>query len=69
MIPAIVKLVFTVVLILLVGGAAADERLARQEGALVRSGTPRPIVDRVNAEINCVVRDPQIAKDAGIKPE
>ena len=27
------------------------------------AGTPRPIVDRLNAEINKVVRDPQIVKE------
>jgi tripartite-type tricarboxylate transporter receptor subunit TctC len=27
------------------------------------AGTPRPIVDRLNAEINKVVRDPQVVKE------
>ena len=30
---------------------------------LVPAGTPRPIVERLNAEINKVVRDPQLQKD------
>ncbi|MSQ70308.1 MAG: tripartite tricarboxylate transporter substrate binding protein [Betaproteobacteria bacterium] len=32
-------------------------------GVLAPAGTPRPIIDRLNAEINKVVRDPQIVKD------
>jgi tripartite-type tricarboxylate transporter receptor subunit TctC len=32
-------------------------------GAMAPAGTPRPIVDRLNAEINKVVRDPQIVKE------
>jgi tripartite-type tricarboxylate transporter receptor subunit TctC len=27
------------------------------------AGTPRPIVDRLNAEINKVVRDPQVIRE------
>jgi tripartite-type tricarboxylate transporter receptor subunit TctC len=27
------------------------------------AGTPRPIIDRLNAEINKVVRDPQVIKE------
>lgn len=36
-------------------------------GILVRSGTPRPIVDRLNAEINRVIRDPKIINEK-LKP-
>ena len=32
-------------------------------GVMAPAGTPRPIVDRLNAEINKVVRDPQIVKE------
>ena len=32
-------------------------------GAMAPASTPRPIVDRLNAEINKVVRDPQIVKE------
>jgi tripartite-type tricarboxylate transporter receptor subunit TctC len=32
-------------------------------GVMAPAGTPRPIVDRLNAEVNKVVRDPQIVKE------
>ncbi|HMG60098.1 MAG TPA: tripartite tricarboxylate transporter substrate binding protein [Burkholderiales bacterium] len=32
-------------------------------GVLAPAGTPRPIVDRLNAEINRVLQDPQVVKD------
>jgi tripartite-type tricarboxylate transporter receptor subunit TctC len=32
-------------------------------GVMAPAGTPRPIVDRLNAEINKVVRDPQVVKE------
>ena len=32
-------------------------------GVLAPAGTPRPIVDRVNAEINRVLQDPQVVKE------
>lgn len=32
-------------------------------GVLVRSGTSRPIVDRLNAEINRIIRDPRIVRE------
>ena len=32
-------------------------------GVLAPAGTPRPIVDRLNAEINKLMRDPQVQKD------
>ena len=32
-------------------------------GVVAPAGTPRPIVDRLNAEINKVVRDPQVVKE------
>jgi tripartite-type tricarboxylate transporter receptor subunit TctC len=32
-------------------------------GVMAPGGTPRPIVDRLNAEINKVVRDPQVVKE------
>jgi len=32
-------------------------------GELAPAGTPRPIVDRVNAEINRVLQDPQVVKE------
>jgi tripartite-type tricarboxylate transporter receptor subunit TctC len=32
-------------------------------GVMGPAGTPRPVVDRLNAEINKVVRDPQIVKE------
>jgi tripartite-type tricarboxylate transporter receptor subunit TctC len=32
-------------------------------GVMAPAGTPRPIIDRLNAEINKVVRDPQIVKE------
>jgi tripartite-type tricarboxylate transporter receptor subunit TctC len=41
-------------------------------GVMAPAGTPRPIVDRLNAEINKVVRDPQIVKErmntVGLEP-
>jgi len=41
-------------------------------GVLAPAGTPRTIVDRLNAEINRVLRDPQVVKDrlapAGLSP-
>ncbi len=36
-------------------------------GVLARSGTPRPIVDRLNAEINRIIQDPQIISER-LKP-
>lgn len=32
-------------------------------GVLAPAGTPRPIVDRLNAEINAVIGDPQVVKE------
>jgi len=32
-------------------------------GVMAPAGTPRPIVDRLNAEVNKVVRDPQVIKE------
>jgi tripartite-type tricarboxylate transporter receptor subunit TctC len=32
-------------------------------GVMAPAGTPRPIVDRLNAEINKIVRDPQVVKE------
>jgi tripartite-type tricarboxylate transporter receptor subunit TctC len=32
-------------------------------GVMAPAGTPRPVVDRLNAEINKIVRDPQIVKE------
>lgn len=32
-------------------------------GVMAPAGTPRPIIDRLNAEINKVVRDPQVVKE------
>lgn len=32
-------------------------------GVLAPAGTPRPIIDRLNTEINRIMRDPQLAKD------
>ena len=32
-------------------------------GVLAAAGTPCPIVDRLNAEINRIIRDPQFAKE------
>ncbi|HZF18227.1 MAG TPA: tripartite tricarboxylate transporter substrate binding protein [Burkholderiales bacterium] len=32
-------------------------------GVMAPAGTPRPIVDRLNAEVNKIVRDPQIVKE------
>jgi tripartite-type tricarboxylate transporter receptor subunit TctC len=32
-------------------------------GVMAPAGTPRPIVDRLNSEINKVVRDPQVVKE------
>ena len=32
-------------------------------GVMTPAGTPRPIVERLNAEINKIVRDPQIVKE------
>jgi tripartite-type tricarboxylate transporter receptor subunit TctC len=32
-------------------------------GVMAPAGTPRPIIDRLNGEINRVVRDPQIVKE------
>jgi tripartite-type tricarboxylate transporter receptor subunit TctC len=32
-------------------------------GVMAPAGTPRPIVDRLNAEVNKVVRDPQVVKE------
>jgi len=32
-------------------------------GVMAPAGTPRPIIDRLNAEVNKVVRDPQIVKE------
>jgi len=32
-------------------------------GVMAPAGTPRPVVDRLNAEVNKVVRDPQIVKE------
>ena len=32
-------------------------------GVLAPAGTPRPIVERLNAELNRVLRDPQIVRD------
>jgi tripartite-type tricarboxylate transporter receptor subunit TctC len=41
-------------------------------GVMAPAGTPRPIIDRLNTEINRVVRDPQIIKDrltpVGLEP-
>ncbi len=40
-------------------------------GVLVPAGTPRPIIDRLNSEINKIVRDPQVKSRllaAGIEP-
>ncbi len=41
-------------------------------GVLAPAGTPRPIVDRLSAEINKIVRDPQVVKDrlspVGLEP-
>jgi tripartite-type tricarboxylate transporter receptor subunit TctC len=41
-------------------------------GVMAPAGTPRPIVDRLNAEINRIVRDPQIVKErmstVGLEP-
>ncbi len=41
-------------------------------GVMLPAGTPRPIVDRLNAEINRIVRDPQIVKErmnpVGLEP-
>jgi tripartite-type tricarboxylate transporter receptor subunit TctC len=41
-------------------------------GVMAPAGTPRPIIDRLNAEINRVVRDPQVIKDrltpVGLEP-
>jgi tripartite-type tricarboxylate transporter receptor subunit TctC len=41
-------------------------------GVMAPAGTPRPIVDRLNAEINKVVRDPQVVKErlntVGLEP-
>lgn len=41
-------------------------------GVMAPAGTPRPIVDRLNAEINKVVRDPQTVRDrmntVGLEP-
>jgi tripartite-type tricarboxylate transporter receptor subunit TctC len=32
-------------------------------GVMAPAGTPRPVVDRLNAEINKIVRDPQVVKE------
>jgi tripartite-type tricarboxylate transporter receptor subunit TctC len=32
-------------------------------GVLAPAGTPRPIIDRLNAEINKIVRDPEVIRD------
>jgi tripartite-type tricarboxylate transporter receptor subunit TctC len=32
-------------------------------GVMAPAGTPRPIVDRLNAEVNKIVRDPQVIKE------
>ena len=32
-------------------------------GVLAPAGTPRPIIDRLNAEINAIVRDPAVVRD------
>lgn len=32
-------------------------------GVLAPAGTPRPIIDRLNTEINKIVRDPQVSKE------
>jgi tripartite-type tricarboxylate transporter receptor subunit TctC len=32
-------------------------------GVLAPAGTPRPIVDRLNAEINKILRDPEVVKN------
>jgi tripartite-type tricarboxylate transporter receptor subunit TctC len=32
-------------------------------GVMAPAGTPRPIVDRLNAEVNKIVRDPQVVKE------
>jgi tripartite-type tricarboxylate transporter receptor subunit TctC len=32
-------------------------------GVMAPAGTPRPIIDRLNGEINRVVRDPQIVRE------
>jgi len=41
-------------------------------GVMAPAGTPRPIIDRLNAEINRIVRDPQIVKErmntVGLEP-
>jgi len=41
-------------------------------GVMAPAGTPRPIIDRLNAEINKVVRDPQVVKErlntVGLEP-
>ena len=41
-------------------------------GVMAPAGTPRPIVDRLSAEINKIVRDPQVVKDrlspVGLEP-
>jgi tripartite-type tricarboxylate transporter receptor subunit TctC len=41
-------------------------------GVMAPAGTPRPIVDRLNAEINKVVRDPQVIRErlnpVGLEP-
>jgi tripartite-type tricarboxylate transporter receptor subunit TctC len=41
-------------------------------GVMAPAGTPRPIIDRLNAEINRIVRDPQVVKDrmnpVGLEP-
>jgi tripartite-type tricarboxylate transporter receptor subunit TctC len=41
-------------------------------GVMAPAGTPRPIIDRLNAEINRVVKDPQVIKErltpVGLEP-
>jgi tripartite-type tricarboxylate transporter receptor subunit TctC len=41
-------------------------------GVMAPAGTPRPIVDRLNSEINRIVRDPQVVKErltpVGLEP-
>ncbi len=44
-------------------GPFADFAVDIWLGVLAPAGTPRPIIERLNTEINRIVRDPQIMKD------